>query len=184
MKKYIAVLMGLALTACLPQYTNPYKIKDYTQVPLIEMPVTRVEIKSDVSGLQKNPHVEHLMPMTPEKSLKNWALIRLRPTYQKNNKAEFVIKEASMIREEEKNPSFFTYDNYKYTLTYAVTLQILDEDKNIIRTVEGQGVVIQSQPQKASERERDTLFSDMLGKMEEHLDTKMTEEIIQNIVDL
>ena len=185
MKKTIfGLILACVLTACVPQYSNPYKMKDYTQVPLLELPVRRVETISHVSGLERLPHVERMMPMSPEKALRNWALIRLRPTYATNNKAIFVIEEASMVREEDPKDSFFVLDNYKYKLTYRVSVVIEDEEGAVLKTVEASGFASESQPQNASERERDTLFMNLLGEMENQLDKEMGEEIQQNLVDL
>ena len=183
MKKILIALFCLGLTACLPQYTDSYKIKDYTQVPMIEMPVTRVNIKSEVTGLQELPHVETMMPTTPEKALKSWALIRLRPTYQKDLKADFIIKEASVVRSESPQPRLFTYDNYTYRLTYRVELRFY-EDKEIVRQIETEGFVEESLPQRASVRDRDIMFMNMLSKMEDALDDKFVEEIKQKLFDL
>ena len=183
-KTFVGMIMTFALAACVPQYSNPYKMKDYTQVPLLELPVRRVETTSYVSGLERLPHVESMMPMTPEKALRNWALIRLRPTYSTNNKAQFIIEEASMIREEDPKDRFFVLDNYKYTLSYKVALVVEDEEGAVLKTAEASGFVSESQPQNASERERDTLFMNLLGDMENQLDEKLTKEIQQNLIDL
>ena len=82
MKKIILSAL-LFLTACVPSYDTAPKMKDYTQVPLLELPVERVNIISNVGQMERLPHVENLMPLTPEKALKNWALIRIRPNYAK-----------------------------------------------------------------------------------------------------
>ena len=183
MKKIFAALLLLGLGACLPQYTDSYKVKDYTQVPMIEVPVTRVNITSEVTGLQTLPHVETMMPTTPEKALKSWALIRLRPTYQKDLKAEFIIKEASVVRSEDPQHRLFTYDNYKYRLTYRIELRFY-EGKEIVNQIETEGFVEESLPQRASVRDRDIMFMNMLSKMEDALDDKFVEELKQKLVDL
>ena len=183
MKKIIVALLCLGLGACLPRYTDSYRVKDYTQVPMIEMPVNRVDMTSDVAGLSALPHVENIMPTTPEKALKSWALIRLRPTYQTDMKAKFVIKEASVVRSESPQPRLFTYDNYTYRLAYKVALEIYD-GKTLVREVETEGFVEDSLPQRASQRDRDVMFMDMLSKMEDTLDGKFVEEIKQKLVDL
>ena len=182
MKKIFAALLLLGLGACLPKYTDSYKVKDYTQVPMIEMPVTRVNITSQVTGLQSLPHVETMMPTTPEKALKSWALIRLRPTYQKDLKADFIIKEASVVRSESPQP-LFMYDNYKYRLTYRIELRFY-EGKETVAQIETEGFVEESLPQKASQRERDVMFMNMLSKMEDTLDGKFVEELKQKLIDL
>ena len=180
MKKIILSVV-MFLCACVPSYDTAPKMKDYSQVPLLELPVQRVNIISNVNGIERLPHVENLMPLTPEKVLKNWALIRIRPNYQKKYKAEFVIEKAQMIRQEAPEKSLFVYDNYKYVLSYKVSVRILDEEQNELRNVSIEGYVSRKLPQKASVLQRDNMFAQMLYEMEEQLDKQMLIEIEQSL---
>lgn len=183
MKKIILSAL-IFLSACVPSYETAPKMKDYTQVPLLELPVERVNIVSKVGYLERLPHVENLMPLTPEKALKNWALIRLRPNYSKKYKAEFVVEKAEMIRQDAPEKRFFVYDNYKYVLSYGVSVRILDEEQNELRKSSIEGYVSRKLPQKASVLQRDNMFAQMLYEMEEQLDKQMAEEIQQNLTDM
>ncbi len=183
MKKMLFLAMFI-LCACVPNYDKAPKMKDYSQVPLLELPVSRVNIVSNIGQMERLPHVENLMPMTPEKALKNWALIRLRPNYQKPYKAEFVILKAEMIRSEQPEKNWFIYDNYKYVLSYQVEVRIFNEEKETLRTVTIDGFIARTLPQKASVNQRDNMFTQMLLDMEDQLDEQMTQEIKQNLLDL
>ena len=183
MKKIILSVFML-LTACVPSYDTAPKMKDYTQVPLLELPVERVNIISNVGQMERLPHVENLMPLTPEKALKNWALIRVRPNYAKKYKAEFIVEKAEMIRQDAPEKRFFVYDNYKYILSYAVSVRILDEAQSELRSVSIEGYISRKLPQKASVLQRDNMFAQMLYEMEEQLDKQMSVEIEQNLMDL
>ena len=182
--KKVLLIMVLFLSACIHSYDNPPQMKDYSQVPLIELPVKRINIISNVGQMEQLPHVENQMQLTPEKALKNWALIRLRPNYQNSHKAEFVIEKAEMIRDEAPEKNVFTYDNYKYTLSYQVTIRILDEDAALVHSINIDGFVSRKLPQRASFAQRDNMFAQMLLDMEEQLDTRMAEEIKQKLLDL
>ena len=146
MKKIILSAL-IFLSACVPSYETAPKMKDYTQVPLLELPVERVNIVSKVGYLERLPHVENLMPLTPEKR-------------------------------------FFVYDNYKYVLSYGVSVRILDEEQNELRKSSIEGYVSRKLPQKASVLQRDNMFAQMLYEMEEQLDKQMAEEIQQNLTDM
>ena len=183
MKKLLSVLF-LCLSACMAQYDKAPAMKDYTQVPLLELPVSRVSIISQANQSERLPHVENQMQMTPEKALKNWALVRLRPDYKTTDKAEFVITQASMEREDAPTASFFTYNNYKYNLNYTVVLRILNKDAEPVRTIEVSGFASRELPQKASIEQRDNMFAHLLLDMEEQLDSKFPEEIKLNLLDL
>ena len=182
--KKVLLVMVLFLTACIHSYDNPPQMKDYSQVPLIELPVKRINTVSDIGQMEQLPHVESQMQLTPEKALKNWALIRLRPNYQTSHKAEFIIEKAEMIRDDAPEKNIFTYDNYKYTLSYQVTVRILDEKGLLIKSITVDGFTSRKLPQRASFAQRDNMFAQMLFDMEEQLDSRMAEEIKQNLLDL
>ena len=182
MKKIFFVFL-LALTSCMPNYERAAVQQDYSQAPLMELPVSRVSIKSDVGDMEPLPHVEKTMKMTPERQLKSWATIRLRPNYQTENKAEFVIRKASMIRNDEPEASLFTYNNYKYTLKDAITLASKDDNGKVLRSVDLEGFLSRKLPKKASEDQRNNMFTLMLQDLEKSLDQQMPEQIRQNLLD-
>ena len=182
MKKFLLV-MTMFLTACIHNYDTAPQMKDYSQVPLVELPVMRVNTISQVGQMERLPHVESEMQLTPEKALKSWALIRLRPNYQTKNKAEFVIEKAEMLRDEAPETNVFIYDNYKYTLSYQVTVRILDENAKVINSITMNGHTTHKLPQRASFVQRDNMFAQMLREMEDQLDDQMPEEIKQNLLD-
>ena len=182
--KKILLIMTMFLAACIHNYDNAPQMKDYSQVPLLELPVSRINTISHVGQMERLPHVENEMPMTPEKALKSWALIRLRPNYQKKYKAEFVIDQAQMIQEEAPEANIFTYDNNKYTLSYQVTIRILNENGTMIESITANGYISHKLPKRASFVQRDNMFAQMLREMEDQLDAKMPEEIKQKLLDL
>ncbi|MBO5997925.1 MAG: hypothetical protein J6P93_05310 [Alphaproteobacteria bacterium] len=181
MKKILLVLT-LLLCGCIHSYDTAPRMKDYSQVPLLELPVSRINVISEVGQMERLPHVENQMPLTPEKALKGWA-IRLRPNYQKKHKAEFVIEKAEMIREDAPEKNIFTYDNYKYTLSYQVTIRILDENATVIKTMTVTGYTSHRLPQRASVIQRDNMFAQMLREMEDQLDDQVPQEIKQKLLD-
>ena len=60
MKKIFFVFL-LVLTSCMPNYERAAVLQDYSQAPLMELPVSRVSIKSDVGDMEPLPHVEKTM---------------------------------------------------------------------------------------------------------------------------
>ena len=182
--KKLLLIITMFLTACIHNYDTAPQMKDYSQVPLLELPVMRINTLSEVGQMERLPHVENEMQLTPEKALKNWALIRLRPNYQTKNKAEFVIEKAEMLRDEAPETNIFTYDNYKYTLSYQVTIRILDETGAATKSITMNGHTSHKLPQRASFVQRDNMFAQMLREMEDQLDAQMPQEIKQNLLDL
>ena len=183
MKKGWVLMVGLFLAACMPTYQKPYQVKDYTQEAAIELPADQLILVSEVEADQKPPHVEKLMPITPEKALLNWAYIRLRDNHQKPYVAKFVVKEASMVREEMPAEAIFRLENYKYTLTYQVELQLVNDKDTLLKGITVEGYVMRTQPIRSSVQDRDAMMVEMLDEMEKTVNEKMTTEIQQKFVD-
>ena len=180
--KSILFLCLFTLGGCLPKYTTPVRVRDYAYRGALFLPVSEIHLDSLVENDGRLPHVENQMPMSPERSLKNWAFVRLRGNYEKPFVAQFLVKKAQMLREDAPEESFFVYDNYKYTLEYEVVLNIKNKEDKIIASYESEGTVAGTLPMKSSINERDAMFVDMLDMMVEDLDKDMSEKIKQNIL--
>ena len=178
--KTILLLLLFFVGGCLPKYTTPVRVKDYAYRGALFLPVTEIRLTSLVENDGRLPHIENQMPMTPERSLKNWAFIRLRGNYEKPFTAEFVVRKAEMLREDAPEESFFVYDNYKYTLNYDVVLNIKNTQGENVTTYESAGTVAGTLPMKSSINEKDAMFVDMLDMMIEDLDKDISEKIKQN----
>lgn len=178
--KTILFLLLFCVGGCLPKYTTPVRVKDYAYKGALFLPVTEIQLVSLVENDGRLPHVENQMPMSPERSLKNWAFIRLRGNYEKPFTAEFVVRKAEMLREDAPEESFFVYDNYKYTLNYDVVLNVKEGAEKVVATYESAGTVAGTLPMKSSINERDAMFVDMLDMMIEDLDKDISEKIKQN----
>lgn len=178
--KTILFLLCLFVGGCLPKYTTPVRVKDYVRKGALFLPVENIVFDSLVETDGRLPHVEEQMPMSPERSLKNWAFVRLRGNYKSPFVAQFLIKKAEMLREDAPEESFFVYDNYKYTLNYDVALNIKNADGKILEFYESSGTISGTLPMKSSINERDAMFVDMLDMMIEDLDKDMSDKIKQN----
>lgn len=183
MKKWI-VLCLVVLLGCMPKYTPTARIKDYGAQGALVLPATRLDMVSMVEQTQTLPHIEYRMPQTPEKALYNWAYIRLRTNQVRDLTARFIIEEASMIREDDPQRWPWQYDNYKYTLTWKVRLQLTDNKGFTPFESATQGFVMRTLPQKASVNETKALWVDMLDEMEALVNEKMSNDIADNLIDL
>ena len=182
MKKWI-ILCLIVLLGCMPKYTPTARVKDYSAQGALVLPASQLETISLVEQSSTLPHIENRMPLSPEKALYNWAYIRLRPNGVRDLKARFIIEEASMTREEEPQEWFWQYDNYKYTLTWKVRLQLADKRAGTPFETVTQGFVMRTLPQKASLNETKALWTDMLDEMEALVDEKMSKDIGDNLID-
>ncbi len=133
--KKILSIIGLSLSLCacgtlygtpedeLPKYTEP---RFNTETP-IELKVNKVNIVSEFTPTFTRPHVEHLFPVSIEKTAKLWAQDRLKAVdFGSSKTAEFIIKDASVTEELEEGKQLFEQDKVKYSARLVVAIKITD----------------------------------------------------------
>ena len=133
LRNIMTVFMSLLLWACssttdvdaVPlKYNEP---RFQTRAP-IELNVEKVEISSEFVPSFTRPNVEHLFPVSIEKTAKIWAEDRLKADgFGTNRVAEYIIKDASVTEEIEKSEDFMQKDRLKYRATLSVILKITDK---------------------------------------------------------
>ena len=77
----------------------------------------------------------------------------------------------------------YSLENYKYTLTYHVDLQLINEKGTLLTGISVEGYVMRTQPIRSSVQDRDAMMVEMLDEMEKTVNEKMTTEIQQKFVD-
>ncbi len=94
----------------------------------IELSVEKVDIISEFIPSFTRPNVEHLFPVSIEKTAKLWAKDRLKVNgFSSNKVAEFIIKDASVTEEIEKSNELLQKDRLKYRANLSVILKITDK---------------------------------------------------------
>ena len=132
-KSLILVFSSLFMFAC-------STTKDTDAIPLkyseprflstapIELDVEKIDIISEFIPSFTRPNVEHLFPVSIEKSAKMWAEDRLKADgFSSNRIAEYIIKDASVTEELEKSEEFLQKDRLKYRANLSVVLKITDK---------------------------------------------------------
>ena len=106
------------------RYSEP---RFQTMAP-IELDVEKVEVISEFIPSFTRPNVEHLFPVSIEKSAKLWAEDRLKADgFSSNRVAEYIIKDASVTEEVEKSEELLQKDRLKYRANLSVVLKITDK---------------------------------------------------------
>lgn len=133
LKNIVLVFSSLFLFACsttsdidaVPlRYSEP---RFQTMAP-IDLDVEKVEVVSEFIPSFTRPNVEHLFPVSIEKSAKLWAEDRLKADgFSSNRVAEFIIKDASVTEEIEKSEELLQKDRLKYRANLSVVLKITDK---------------------------------------------------------
>ena len=181
LKNLVLVFFSLFLFSCsttsdmdaVPlRYSEP---RFQTTAP-IELDVEKVEITSEFVPSFTLPNVEHLFPVSIEKTAKMWAKDRLKADgFQSNRVAEFIIKEASVTEEIEKSEELLQKDRIKYRANLSVMLRIAGAENTVnawreIRMPVDTGIA-----------EKEKQWSKMVENLFDEFDKEMEKSINKNL---
>ncbi len=95
----------------------------------IELKVNKVNVVSEFTPSFRRPNVEHLFPVSIEKTARLWADDRLEAVdYSSPKTAQVIIKDASVTEELEPTDAFFDKDRIKYHATLYLIVKITDSN--------------------------------------------------------
>ncbi len=159
-----------------PRYTEP---RYNTEEP-IQLKVNKVQIISEFTPTFTRPNVEHLFPVSIEKTAKLWAKDRLKAAdFSSEKTAEVIIKDASVTEEMEKSTQVFYKDRVKYRATLVVVVKIADP-RNLSRAeTEVQAWRELIIPADTDIAEKEKYWNGMVTKLFEEFNAKMTSNIHQ-----
>jgi len=121
-------LLSCATTGDGDAVPSRYSEPRFQSATPIELNVEKVDIISEFIPSFTRPNVEHLFPVSIEKTAKLWAQDRLKADgFSSNRIAEFIIKDASVTEEIEKSDELLQKDRLKYRANLSVVLKITDK---------------------------------------------------------
>lgn len=130
---FCALALISTLTACasdneaVPQKYNEPR---FNSDGIVNLKVNKVEVISEFTPSFTRPNVEHLFPVSIEKTAKLWANDRLKAVdFSSDKQATFVIKDASVTEEVVKSDKLFEKDSLKYRAKLSVVLRVNDPYK-------------------------------------------------------
>lgn len=137
LKKLFTVLLLIFVTpACAGLQDDMAEPRRYEeprfadQAP-IRLKVNKIDVVSEFTPSFKRPNVEHLFPISIEKTARIWARDRLEAVdFGSNKVAQFIIKDASVTEEPVQSIELFTKDRIRYHARLVVTLKITDSQTN------------------------------------------------------
>ncbi len=131
-KRILPVVMMVSLmSACASmnaeEETSNYREPRFTNLEPIDLKVKKIEVISEFTPSFTRPNVEHLFPISIEKTAKIWARDRLKAVDFGSDKiATVIIKDASVTEEIEKAQEMFTKDRIKYRANLDVVIRVSD----------------------------------------------------------
>ena len=148
-----------------------------TRAP-IALNVEKVDIKSEFVPSFTRPNVEHLFPVSIEKSAKIWAEDRLKADgFSSNRIAEYVIKDASVTEEVEKAEEFLQKDRLKYRANLSVTLKITDKSNMAAAETTIDAWRELRMPVDTQIVDKEKYWNDMVKKLMEEFNNRMEQNI-------
>lgn len=190
MKKiaYTFLLIGatLGLQACGTLYGLPeeevtqYNEPRYTSLQPIELKVNRVDISSEFTPTFTRPHVEHLFPVSIEKSAQLWANDRIKAADFSSPKiAEVIIKDASVTEEIEESEQIFSQDKVKYSAKLVVSVKVIDPSSLAQASTEVEAWRTLTIPSSTEIATKEQYWNSMVEKLMNDFNERMTSNINQ-----
>lgn len=176
-----AIAVGLAACTNTPPPPSYPDIR-FTSTDPLPIRVLRVDIASDYKPPFTPPNVEHLMPVSPERMARQWALDRLQPLRAGTAVARYTILEAPVVE-----TKLATKDGLKGKLTdepsekYEAMLRVriaLDDPARSyhgeVETVVRRSMTVQ---EGASLNDRERVWYDLVQKLALDFDAAMANNL-------
>lgn len=178
MKKAFLLLGLFFLTACVSGGSRPVSLTDLSFMPAekIILDVKRIEIASAYQPSFMPPNIEHLVPLAPEKAIRQWVESRFEATGTAQRVARFVIHDAGIIeRHEPPARGLDGTDHYRSSM--HITLTISDLMNRMLADVDVSAWQEHAMPESTSLDVREESWSTLVSKNVRTLD----EQIRQNL---
>jgi len=157
-----------------------YRELRYEDQTPIKLKVNKVEVISEFTPSFRRPNVEHLFPISIEKTAKTWARDRLEAVdFSSDKVAQFIIKDASVTEELEPTDKVFEKDRMKYRATLNVLIRISDPEKLSNAETEIQAWRELIIPADTDISEKEKYWNGMVTKLFEEFNIRMERNINQ-----
>lgn len=182
--KILNIAAFLFLTACagnqdvaeVRRYTEP---RFNNQKP-IELKVNKIEVISEFTPSFTRPNVEHLFPVSIEKTAKLWANDRLEAVdYASGRIAEFIIKDASVVEQEQKAEQLFHKDSLNYRATLSVVLKVSSDRGQSQAQTSIEAWRELTMPIDTSIEDKERYWNEMVAKLFDEFNVQMEQNIHQ-----
>ena len=142
----------------------------------IELEVSKIEVISEFVPSFERPNVEHLFPVSIEKSARIWVNDRLEATGTPTDRvAKVIIKDASVTEEELKAEQLFYKDNLRYKAMLSVVIQVFSSDGQAQTNLDTWREI--TIPIDTSVQDKERAWNDMTDKLMEEFDRRMEQNI-------
>lgn len=184
LKRIFPVMAVISLlTSCsafkpIDEEVETYREPRFSSSAPIELKVKQIDVISEFTPSFTRPNVEHLFPISIEKTAKVWAKDRLKAVdFSSDRIASVIIKDASVTEEIEKAQEVFTKDRIKYRANLDVVVRISDTNslaKAETEVVAWRELII---PADTDIAEKEKYWNSMVTKLFDEFNAKMDQNI-------
>ena len=131
-RKILTILALVSITSACSMFSKQeeperYMEPRFSNEEAIPLKVKQVDVVSEFTPSFTRPNVEHLFPISIEKTAKNWGKDRLKAVdFGSTKVATVIIKDASVTEEIEKSTEVFQKDRIKYRANLNVIVKVND----------------------------------------------------------
>lgn len=174
----ISLLASCSAFKPIDEEVETYREPRFSSSAPIELKVKQIDVISDFTPSFTRPNVEHLFPISIEKTAKVWAKDRLKAVdFSSDRIASVIIKDASVTEEIEKAQEVFTKDRIKYRANLDVVVRISDTNslaKAETEVVAWRELII---PADTDIAEKEKYWNSMVTKLFDEFNAKMDQNI-------
>ena len=184
-KIFAALTIILAVSACAgirDDMAEPsrYEMPDFSSEEPIRLKVSKIDVISEFTPTFKRPNVEHLLPISIEKTARSWAEQRLDAVdFSSPKVAKFIIKDASVTEENIKVNDMFKADRIKYHARLVVTINISDPNSLSVAETTIEAWRDLTIPNTTDIEDKEKYWNEMVKKLFEEFNVNMEKNINQ-----
>ena len=178
--KFFGIIAVLLLSACASNNevaeVRRFNEPRFDNMAPIELNVSKIEIVSEFTPSFTRPNVEHLFPVSIEKTARIWATDRLEAVDFASNR---VAEDASVTEEEVKASQLFYKDSLKYRATLSVVLKISSDNGQSSAQTSIEAWRELTMPIDTSIENKEKYWNEMVQKLFEEFNVRMEQNINQ-----
>ncbi len=181
----VAAVAGLTACASEPPPQRAFAELRFTnQAPLV-FGAQGPEVINRFQAPMADPHVEHLMPLSPEKAIRTWANDRLQATGVGTNTLRVIINNASVTETPLDTKGgvsgFFTdQQEMRYDARADVAVQVVDPQGRVRAEAISNVYRSRTLNEKASLAERERMWFQLVERLMQDLDTQLSTGLRQH----
>lgn len=181
----IAAVASLAACASEPPPQRAFAELRFTNQTPLAFGAQGPEVVNRFQAPMAAPHVEHLMPLSPEKAIRTWAQDRLQATGVGTNSLRVVINTASVTETPLDTKGgisgFFTdQQEMRYDARADVAVQIVDSQGRVRAEAISNVYRSRTLNEKASLAERERLWFQLVERLMQDLDNQLSTGLRQH----